>query len=47
MKQPFMQSTGSNHLLGEKSLYLQQHVNNPVDWHPWSEDIWAQAKTRE
>ncbi len=44
MKQPFMQSTGSNHLLGEKSLYLQQHVNNPVDWHPWSEDIWAQAK---
>ena len=44
MKQPSMHSSSSNHLLGEKSLYLQQHVNNPVDWHPWSEDIWELAK---
>lgn len=44
MKQPSMHSSNSNHLIGEKSLYLQQHVNNPVDWHPWSSDIFEQAK---
>jgi uncharacterized protein YyaL (SSP411 family) len=26
---------GSNHLFKEHSLYLQQHVHNPVDWYPW------------
>ncbi|MFZ7115079.1 MAG: thioredoxin domain-containing protein [Bacteroidota bacterium] len=44
MKQPSSHTGASNHLSGEKSLYLQQHVNNPVDWYPWSEDIWAKAK---
>lgn len=24
-----------NHLIGEKSPYLLQHLNNPVDWYPW------------
>ena len=27
-----------NHLAQETSLYLQQHANNPVDWHPWGEE---------
>ena len=44
MKQPSMHTSNSNHLLGEKSLYLQQHANNPVDWHPWSTEIFEQAK---
>ena len=22
----------------EKSPYLLQHVENPVDWHPWGEE---------
>ena len=44
MKQPSMHTSNSNHLLGEKSLYLQQHAKNPVDWHPWSAEIFEQAK---
>lgn len=26
----------TNHLAGESSPYLLQHVHNPVDWYPWS-----------
>ncbi len=33
----------SNNLAGESSLYLQQHAHNPVDWHPWSKEIWQRA----
>ena len=33
-----------NHLIHEKSPYLIQHAHNPVDWHPWSDDTFAQAK---
>ena len=33
-----------NHLINEKSPYLIQHAHNPVDWHPWSDDTFAQAK---
>ena len=25
----------ANHLAGEKSPYLLQHADNPVDWYPW------------
>jgi uncharacterized protein YyaL (SSP411 family) len=32
-----------NHLINEKSPYLIQHAHNPVDWHPWSEETFAQA----
>ena len=27
----------TNRLIDEKSPYLLQHANNPVDWYPWSE----------
>lgn len=33
-----------NHLVNEKSPYLLQHANNPVDWHPWGEAAFAKAK---
>lgn len=33
-----------NHLAGETSPYLLQHVNNPVDWHPWGEEALTRAK---
>jgi uncharacterized protein YyaL (SSP411 family) len=33
-----------NHLINEKSPYLIQHANNPVDWHPWSEAAFAEAR---
>ncbi|MCP4107003.1 MAG: thioredoxin domain-containing protein [Desulfobacteraceae bacterium] len=34
----------SNNLINEKSPYLIQHVNNPVDWHPWSKNAFKKAK---
>jgi uncharacterized protein YyaL (SSP411 family) len=36
--------TELNHLAGEKSPYLLQHVTNPVDWYPWGEEAFAKAK---
>ncbi|MCB1120145.1 MAG: thioredoxin domain-containing protein [Verrucomicrobiae bacterium] len=36
-----------NHLVNEKSLYLLQHANNPVDWYPWGEDAFAKAKAED
>ncbi|WP_414468572.1 thioredoxin domain-containing protein [Methanobacterium sp. ACI-7] len=33
-----------NHLANEKSPYLIQHVNNPVDWYPWSDEAFQKAK---
>jgi uncharacterized protein YyaL (SSP411 family) len=34
----------ANHLGKESSPYLLQHVDNPVDWHPWGEDALGLAK---
>ena len=34
----------TNHLLNEKSPYLIQHVNNPVDWYPWEDEPFQKAK---
>ena len=34
----------TNHLVKEKSPYLQQHAHNPVDWYPWGEKAFALAK---
>jgi uncharacterized protein len=36
--------TGSNRLAKERSPYLLQHANNPVDWYPWGEEAFAKAK---
>lgn len=33
-----------NHLADETSPYLLQHVNNPVDWHPWGPEALKLAK---
>ncbi len=33
-----------NDLIHESSLYLQQHAHNPVDWKPWSQEAFKQAK---
>ena len=35
-----------NALAKEKSPYLLQHAQNPVDWHPWGEEAFALAKSR-
>lgn len=34
----------SNHLVNEKSPYLLQHAENPVDWYPWGEEAFLKAK---
>ncbi len=34
----------ANRLVHEKSPYLLQHAHNPVDWYPWGEEAFAEAK---
>src|SRR4051812_48884288 len=37
----------ANHLAGETSPYLLQHVYNPVDWYPWGPEALARAKAED
>ncbi len=37
----------TNHLAGETSPYLLQHVHNPVDWHPWADDALVLAREQD
>jgi len=37
----------SNRLANSKSLYLRQHADNPVDWFPWGEEAFAEARQRD
>jgi hypothetical protein len=39
--------TGSNRLATETSPYLRQHADNPVDWFPWGEEAFAEARRRD
>lgn len=36
-----------NHLANETSPYLLQHVENPVDWHPWGEEALILARAQD
>lgn len=36
-----------NRLLQCSSPYLHQHANNPVDWQPWDNLAWQQAKSKD
>jgi uncharacterized protein YyaL (SSP411 family) len=36
-----------NHLAGEKSPYLLQHVRNAVDWYPWGEAAFEKARQED
>ena len=36
-----------NRLARETSPYLQQHADNPVDWHPWGEDALRLARQQD
>ena len=36
-----------NRLAHETSPYLQQHADNPVDWHPWGEEALALARAQD
>ena len=37
----------SNKLKNEKSPYLKQHANNPVDWFPWNKETLLKAKNEK
>jgi len=34
----------ANRLIDQKSPYLLQHKNNPVDWYPWGDEAFYKAK---
>ena len=34
----------TNRLIDETSPYLRQHAHNPVNWHPWGEEAFAEAR---
>jgi uncharacterized protein YyaL (SSP411 family) len=36
-----------NRLAAEKSPYLRQHADNPVDWYPWGEEAFAKARAEQ
>ncbi|GAB3390986.1 thioredoxin domain-containing protein [Humibacter soli] len=36
-----------NRLADAVSPYLLAHADNPVNWHPWSEDVFAEARERD
>ena len=37
----------TNRLASEKSPYLLQHADNPVEWYPWGEEAFEEAKKRD
>ncbi|PRB01943.1 thioredoxin domain-containing protein [Microbacterium sp. MYb64] len=37
----------SNRLAGTGSPYLRAHADNPVDWYPWGEEAFAEARRRD
>jgi uncharacterized protein YyaL (SSP411 family) len=39
--------THANRLINEKSPYLLQHANNPVDWYPWGKDAFEKARRED
>ena len=36
-----------NRLAAETSPYLRQHADNPVDWHPWGDEAFEEARARD
>jgi len=41
------QKKAPNRLIYEKSPYLLQHVENPVDWYTWGEEAFQKAKKED
>jgi len=42
-----MSTSSPNRLAREKSPYLLQHAQNPVDWFPWGEEAFAKARAED
>jgi uncharacterized protein YyaL (SSP411 family) len=45
-EQPETKPMHTNKLAGETSPYLLQHAHNPVNWYPWGEEAFAEARRR-
>ncbi|CAI9297189.1 unnamed protein product [Lactuca saligna] len=41
------QNKHTNRLASEHSPYLLQHAHNPVNWYPWGEEAFEQARQRD
>jgi hypothetical protein len=37
----------ANRLINETSPYLLQHARNPVDWYPWGDEAFGEARKRD
>jgi hypothetical protein len=37
----------TNHLVNEKSPYLQLHAHNPVDWYPWGDEALQKSRREQ
>ena len=46
-KHEFRLGPSMNRLKDETSPYLLQHVDNPVDWHPWGEEAFRIAREQD
>ena len=44
---PAEKPKGRNRLAKEKSPYLLQHADNPVDWYPWGDEAFEKAKRED
>lgn len=44
---PLVNNSPMNHLGHEKSPYLLQHKDNPVEWHPWGEEAFLKAQAED
>lgn len=40
-------TTTADKLIEEKNLYLLQHAYNPVNWYPWCEEAFKNAKEED
>ena len=41
-----MEHKHTNRLIHETSPYLLQHAHNPVEWYPWGDDAFAEARAK-
>lgn len=44
---PLENNKNRNRLAKEKSPYLLQHADNPVDWYPWGDEAFTKAKKED
>jgi uncharacterized protein YyaL (SSP411 family) len=46
-EKPISSTLPPNRLIREKSPYLKQHARNPVDWYPWGDEAFEDAKSAD